>query len=77
MVRRLLRERVGLALQTIGTSPLHAPPGAASAAAVVEHVAAPVGEATVVQAVSMEVLPAHVAPPEKVAPATAIGTHEA
>ena len=54
--------------------PLHAEMGAGRE---VEAVAAPVGEAMVVQAVSMEVLPAHVAPPEKVATATVSGVHEA
>ena len=45
----------------------------------VEAVAAPVGVAMVVQAVSMEVLPAHVevGGAEKVATATVSGEHEA
>ena len=75
VLRRVLREKVGLSLQTLGSSPLHAEMGAGRE---VEAVAAPVGEAMVVQAVSMEVLPAHVAPPdpEKVATATAVD-HEA
>ena len=74
VLRRVLREKVGLSLQTLGSSPLHAEMGAGRE---VEAVAAPVGEAMVVQAVSMEVLPAHVAPPEKVATATVSGAHEA